>query len=616
MRTRNRMTALAALFASATVAAIGWYTVRALPQGRTTAGFGTFFLTFSSGLALPYLVTIVLLMRRGGRDGLRLALATAVVNALWALPLAALLVVFAGFAMGNRDQVEQIAAVAAGALAQIPLFAAALVGLRRVSKQERDAGIVGTRRALAWPVALLVPIAASGVSWAYFRMELAAFRARAERATANDRAAQEAVGALQDCLAARREQGYPATLDGCPDAARFGEPSGYRIEYLPAVPGADGRIRAYVMCAQPLQFRATGYDTVVADGPGPAQTGGADASTGTPPTCASVLGAQRAIRYCAVAAAASAPARGYPARLAEMADCVARDRAVASLGADVLRTESGESYAYLADPAGEDGRVTHFRVYSLRGRAVALPWIDEHGTQSAAQAAADPALDRLPALADPEAFAPGCEAGGGRDCFLAGYEWQRKAHQTARDARDPSAAPMQERAAAAFERGCALGDERSCEWLASAVEAGLGAERDPQRALALHERACDLGDADGCRGAATICESGRKGRLETLRPQPSPAAPVPDVPRDVPRAVALYQHACGLGDSDSCFIAARLLASGDGIAPDPPRALALFARLCSDGVAIACSRAAALAPADRAEYRRRACALGDPDACS
>ncbi len=65
----------------------------------------------------------------------------------------------------------------------------------------------------------------------------------------------------------------------------------------------------------------------------------------------------------------------------------------------------------------------------------------------------------------------------------------------------------------------------------------------------------------------------------------------------------------------ACFFAAQSLAVGDGVEQDVTKALGLFAGLCRGGSGIACSRAGDLAPAQRADYLRRGCALGDRDAC-
>jgi TPR repeat protein len=604
--------ALAALLALGTVGAIGWHAYWSLPQARLTPGLARFFFAFSAGLALPYLVAVVLLARRRGRDGLRLAFASALVNAVWALPLAALLVLFGGFTMGNHDQEQQLLAVASAALLQLPLLAVAGAGLWRTRSPERGSA------SAAWSLAFALPMLASLSSWLYADWEQRAFKARAERAARSDAAALEAVQALQGCLAAYQERGYPANLEACPDAAaRMAEASGHRFEYLPSLADASGRAGAFLLCAQPIEFRVTGSETVVADASGSFGAGvAAQAAPDAPPSCASVLGPERAIAYCAYARAASEPAKGYPARLAEIAPCVSARRTLRELGADRLTAEPGEQYAYLAAPPDASGRIARFRIYRFGLPGGNARWIDDQLRSSEAKTSeSGPVVAGLPAAAAPERFAAGCAGGSGADCFVEGYEWQRRARQTGSGEREPSVAALREAALAAFERGCALDDARSCAWLATELEDAIGAERDVVRAAALYEKACALRDALGCHRAAEMYESGRKARPQTLPPPPA-VTRAADLPRDVARAVGLYARACDLGDADACFIAARLLAAGDGVEPDRGRAFALFARLCEDGMALACSRAADLEPARRSEYLRRACVLGGASECS
>ena len=206
---------------------------------------------------------------------------------------------------------------------------------------------------------------------------------------------------------------------------------------------------------------------------------------------------------------------------------------------------------------------------------------------------------------------PAAPRARGEDCFLAGYEWQRKAYQAGGKETDSPAAQLNHAAVLAFERGCALGHGRSCVWLGHEVERGVHAERDVVRAASLLEKGCTLGEASGCRDAADMLETGRKARPEMLNPPPPPPVPKPHSCRaTVLRAIALYERACEIGERDSCFIAARLLAAGEGIAPDRDKALALFAQMCDDGMALACTRAAALAAGREADYLRRACVLG------
>lgn len=600
---------VAALLALGTLAALGWFARWTWPQGRVTPGFDALVLLFCGALALPYLLTLALLARRDGRDGLRLAVGTATVNAAWALPLAGFLNLFAGFTMGNRDQEQTLLAITSGALLQPLLLAAAVAGLARGRAVAAPAG-AGARRKV-WVLCFALPALVSGAS--LFGMKLAGerFEARSAQAAANTSAAQQTVSSAQACLAAFRDAGYPATLDGCVEVRQDLRDAGYRLSYLPAVPGDDGRRPAYMLCAQPLAFRASGFEIVVASSAGELGSGiGAEATPQHPPTCASVLGTAQALAWCAFEFAARAPAAGYPRRLADMAACVAQRRDVRDLGPDRLADTEGRVFAYVAGAADAGGRVAHFRIYRL-ARSDGLPlWLDERLMPSPRQSPkAGPIVEGLPAQAVPERFMAGCEQGKGDDCFVAGLEWERRLLQRGKGEQDDEAAALHGSAQTAFERGCRLDDARSCASLAARLEQGEGIARDVVRAAGLYGRACGLGDALGCRRAAEMFESGRRGHVATLQ-SPSPPQPAPpDLARDMARAVELHGRACELGDTEACFVAARLLTDGEGAPPDRPRALSLFERACDDALAPACERAAMLSPEREPEFRQRACAF-------
>lgn len=538
-------------------------------------------------------------------------------NAVWALPLGALLVLLGGFALGNRDQVQSILAVVTGALLQIPLLAVAGIALWRSRGRDPESRGLPLSAPGVWMLAFLLPMVASGGSFLYFDRQIKEFQARSEQAVSNSRAAQETVKMLQGCLWQYRESGYPARLDACSDmAARMTESSGYRFDYLSAVPGNGGRIGAYMLCAQPLSFRATGFGTVVADSTSTYAPGVVvEATLENPPTCASVLGAERVIAWCAYAYAARDPSRGYPRRLADIAACVNEQRKVTEIGADRL-TDKEETYAYLADAPDASDRIARFRIYRLGLAGGSALWIDDQLKLSEKKRPGiDMVIDGLPDLAVPERFAPGCNEGRGEDCFVAGYEWQRKARQSGGDDRAPMAVTMREAALKAFSHGCELNEARSCSSLAFEYESGNDTARDVVRAADLYEKACTFGYALGCSRAGEMYESGRKAHVQTLQ-SPSPPRPSkPDLLRDVARAVAFFGRACELDDRDACFIAGRLLAAGEGIVPDREKALAFFARACNDGMALACSRAANLAPNEEKEFRHRACVLGGADEC-
>ena len=227
---------LAALFALCTLGAIAWYAYWMLPQRLLIPGFMPIFLIFFGGLALPYLMTLGLLAWRGGRDGLRFALGTALVNAVWALPLGALLVLLGGFALGNRDQVQSILAVVTGALLQIPLLTVAGIALWRSRGREPEFRALPLPAPTVWMLAFLLPIVASGGSLLNADRKIKEFQARSIQAASNGSAARETMKLLQSCLSQYRESGFPERIDACSDmAARMTESSGYRFEYLPAV---------------------------------------------------------------------------------------------------------------------------------------------------------------------------------------------------------------------------------------------------------------------------------------------------------------------------------------------------------------------------------------------
>ena len=593
-----------------TLAMLGWHAYWSIKQGRMTPGFGQSFLVFVGALALPYVVALVLLGRRDGRDGLRHALGAALVNSIWVLPLGAASLLFGAFALGNQDQVQQIAATVIAALLQILILLVASTALWR-GRAHAKGGPDATR---SWQLALALPVIASGTAFVYFNVQLRASEARAEQVMRNSRLAPETVKLLQGCLAAHKDTGYPAKLPPCPAvAARMDASSGYRFDYLPAVPDG-GRSGAYLICAHPLAFRSSGFELVVADATGFYDVARAEQATPErPPTCASVLGVERAMALCAYDYAARNPAKGYPARLAEIAPCVSEQRTLREQGNDRITTEKGEPYAYVADAPDATGRVARFRAYRLHGPGGRALWIDDqlHTNEEMFRRIVDP----LPAVAAPEKFEPGCSEGRAADCYLTGEEWERKAHQAGHGPHDEAAQPLYATAIKAYARGCDLGDARSCSSMANKIQHGIGAERDVAAAVQLFEKACALGYGLGCRSAAEMHETGRQARLQTLQPQPIPATPKADVPKSVPRAVEYHGRACEHDDLEACYSAARLLAAGEGIEMDRAKSLALFLRACRDGMVPACTDAAALGGDQAADFQRRACALSDNVAC-
>lgn len=607
---------LTGLFLFGTLAMLGWHTYWSLQQGRMTPGHMQILLVFAGALALPYLVALVLLGRGDGRSGLRHALGAALVNAIWVVPLAGISLLLGGFALGNRDQLQQIAATEIAAVLQVLIVLVASQALWR--GRAAATGAQGATR--SWQFAFALPIIASGTAFVYFNAQYRASEARSEQGMRNSRLAPETVKLLQACLASHKDTGYPAKLPPCPTAEpRIDSSGGYRYDYLPAVPDG-GRSGAYLICAHPLAFRSSGFEFAVADPAGFYDLARPDQATPErPPTCASLLGVERAMALCAYYYAARNPAKGYAARLAEIAPCVSERRALREQGPDRIIDEKGEPYAYVADAPDATGSVTRFRAYRLDGPGGRAMWIDDQLRTN--EEAFRRAVDRRPAVAAPENYEPGCGEGRAADCYLAGEEWARRAHQAGHNPHDQAAQPLYATAIKAYARGCELGEAHSCSSMAHNMQHGIGAERDVAAAVQLFEKACALGYGLGCTYAARMHASGSQARLQTLQPQPIPATPKADVPKNVPRAVEYHTRACELDNPEACYVAARLLAAGEGagagagVEVDRARSFALFSRSCRDGMVLACSDAAALGGDQAADFRRRACALSDKVVC-
>jgi TPR repeat protein len=573
-------------------------------------GSAVFIPIFFGGLALPYLVTLALLTRGDGRGGICLAAGTAAINALWSLPLAALFVLLSGFAMGNRDQLHAAAAVGFGALMQVALLAAAVAALR----QTRGDAPVAPLAPWAWPTAILLPLVFSGGSLAYLAAQVALSKQQIEQSMRNHQTAQATLKALRACLEAQREGGFPATLDACTAASAVpSDRSGYRFEYLPALPGKDGRVAAYFLCGVTREFRVEAF---VVDSSADGDPALRHVDLKHEPACASIQGVERAIAWCAYSQAAREPLRGYPRRLADIAQCVKAGRKLDQFGSDSLSI--GErTYAYLAGDADANGRTSNFRIHR-RWRADGMaPWIDAalQTPPAKGKSRREVLRESTPALAAPETFEPQCAAGEGAACYVAGQEWQRKAYQSTSNPREPEPVPMRQAALQAFEKGCALGEPLACSALAGELERGKDTATDVVRAAQLYDKACAAGDGLGCHYGAQLYEKGRAAHSPSLR-QPRPPPDVkPDLPADPPRAVELYSRACELDEHDACFSGARMLSEAQSVPRDVDKATALLARACDAGQAQACSRAADLAPGQALAFRQRACAFGLSSEC-
>jgi uncharacterized protein len=134
-------------------------------------------------------------------------------------------------------------------------------------------------------------------------------------------------------------------------------------------------------------------------------------------------------------------------------------------------------------------------------------------------------------------------------------------------------------AVALFSRACDAGLRLGCTHLGLAYETGVGIPRDMARAASLYEEACAV-EVTGC------------FRLAELLDRTGSSA-------DHQRVVELFDAACyRTGDreagspamSESCLRAGEALASGAGGARDLDRAARYFRRACNLGQEEACGR--------------------------
>ena len=175
-------------------------------------------------------------------------------------------------------------------------------------------------------------------------------------------------------------------------------------------------------------------------------------------------------------------------------------------------------------------------------------------------------------------------------------------------------------AAVLFDKACAAGDASACQLLGDARYAGGGIPRDLKGAQAAFQRACALELYSGCTKLGDLFRTGH----------------------DDARAGAQYQKACAREEKDACTALAleKPCAGRDGcldlsdlcsdylagydVLAEPQLARAPCEKACAGGVGEACDNLADMyqegfgAPRDLAQaaaLRKRACILGDRDAC-
>jgi uncharacterized protein len=220
-----------------------------------------------------------------------------------------------------------------------------------------------------------------------------------------------------------------------------------------------------------------------------------------------------------------------------------------------------------------------------------LRWLSEAG--------GDPSRKDAPALRQRFDDQHGCLTGSADTCMQLGLAFYAGTAPFPRDL---------PRSAAAYQRGCDLGQGLACSNLGDAYEYGSGVPRDLSRAAAFYERACRTGNALGCSNLGHLLKHGE------------------GVARDAQRARALFRDACTGGDVYGCLHAALMAAEDAGAPRDSPRAVEHWQRACDRRDGRACAFVGLLFEDGPDGYARdearslramsRACDLGNREGCT
>jgi TPR repeat protein len=162
------------------------------------------------------------------------------------------------------------------------------------------------------------------------------------------------------------------------------------------------------------------------------------------------------------------------------------------------------------------------------------------------------------------AFEAACKAGNGESCFSAGYMWSKGEGGKADDTK----------ARGFYTSGCKLGDGGACNNLANFMDKGRGGPLDTVQALATYEKSCAGNNQLGCFQAAKVLAYGDSAGKVKI---------------DATRAQGFYVRACDLNYTAACYIAASNVRAGRGVAADEAAANQLFRRACTLGDKEACA---------------------------
>lgn len=502
----------------------------------------------------PYAAILWLSARGQTARACSLAAGTAVFAFLFLALFAGVSTLFLGFAMGNWDQIAFVLLLDAFVLVQIPLGIAAWRARRGLPPEQRAP--VGWGFGLGFPLAAAIGAAALFVGFKQHDEN------RVNRVLQNESAAREALERIAACLQARRDQGFPTSLDGlvrdgCIDAATAaGALPGHRLAYLPGLPDAGGRIRVYGLCAELVPVRTTGWRTYVADEAGAGPYLHPREGQVEPVSCAQAWQEDllRRVKQCALDHAVGHPDRGYPASLDDLRAGQGTGCLVPAAGerlsvADAARVILGDRSAdYRPGDRDASGRVAAFEIRgeALLGERRVNVMLDETGAVHAAEGrpatrgdAAPPELERRFQARKAEREQARardlarCEAGEARLCRELGDSGLRDDRMGEADR--------------AWTLGCEKGDGVSC----------LLAERNRRHEIFLSARILAMDCADGKPEPCRWLE--RMGQAHLACEKGDPAA----CPRvalrlgrrgEHDRANEIWGKACAAGNRESCYL--------------------------------------------------------------
>jgi len=192
-------------------------------------------------------------------------------------------------------------------------------------------------------------------------------------------------------------------------------------------------------------------------------------------------------------------------------------------------------------------------------------------------------------------YAAACQTGAWQACTEAGL-----LYETA-----PELSAYRSEALPYYRVACRYADARACERVDVLLSDQTATTRS-REVTESNERGCERGAAMACNNFAWELERGK------------------GVPRDLRRAVSLYQKACDAGLMLACQNLAVMRAMGRGTARDTRQAATLFKKSCDSGSASACNALAQLAKdglaaskelAEAASTFEASCAAGQPTGC-